>query len=468
MASDSKGSQVLLFLTIFFFLVGVSLSFAAYIVDAQWQRSYEDIQTELHTVSQVRDMARMRINQRDEALALIVGPNAGNVPRYDNLRTETVQNYFLPAAEAMTQNRQELALIRTQDTSQTPPAPPASADAMRDFYTKGEGASFERVISDLLSEVHATVLMLPKLQAELEAERALVQSYQQSGQEQIRYAEQQKDQVRTELTHAQDEILELNRQNDLLQRNHQDEITRLEEELDRQLERARIEQAQLQSEVLARQQRISELQERRERTLDEMVADGQVSYVENELGLVWIDLTASDGVRRGQVFEVFQYVRGGEKEIRGLVEVRDVGETISQAAIIDAYFMRDQLTGEMRPMPRAEVALPTGWTRVHLPNPEDPVIQGDLLQSPFYDQVEPPVFVFIGSRLTNERYGMTEMEQRIVDAGCRVDPQVTIETDFAIVLDDAREQEPDELARAIQYGIILLHENDALEYVGRQ
>jgi hypothetical protein len=198
---------------------------------------------------------------------------------------------------------------------------------------------------------------------------------------------------------------------------------------------AAINEAKLRSELSGLQGRIAELTEKKKRTLAETEADGEVVHADQKLGLAWVNLGQEERVRRGTAFEVFQYVKGGARKIKGHIEIRAIDDHTSQVAILDQA------------------------------DPSDPIVKGDLIASPFYDKAKTMHFVFVGDKLTNDRYSKEELIRRIEEAGGKVDPAVTINTDFVVAVENAEQY--DEFQKAVQFGVTFMREPELLEFLGR-
>ena len=200
-------------------------------------------------------------------------------------------------------------------------------------------------------------------------------------------------------------------------------------------EAAAINEAKIRSEVSRLEGRINELTEKKKRTLAETEPDGEIVHADQKLGRAWINIGQKDKVRRGTAFEVFQYVKGGARKIKGHIEVKSLEDETAQVAILD----------------QADDA--------------DPIVKGDYIASPFYDKSKTMHFVFVGEKLTNDRYGMEELVRRIEESGGRVDKSVTIDTDFIVAIENA--EQSDEFTKGVQFGVVIMREPELLEFLGR-
>jgi NAD-dependent DNA ligase len=199
-------------------------------------------------------------------------------------------------------------------------------------------------------------------------------------------------------------------------------------------EAAAITEARIRSEVSRLEARIAELTEKKKRTMEETEADGEVVHADARLGLAWVNLGVKDRVRRGTTFEVFQYVKGGARKVKGHIEIKTVDDAMSQAAVL------------------------------HTVDSTDPIVKGDLIASPFYDKHKTMNFVLVG-KPKNERYSLDELVRRIEEEGGRVDKSISIDTDFMVAMEEADQSE--EFAKAVQLGVIVMREQELMEFLGR-
>jgi len=163
--------------------------------------------------------------------------------------------------------------------------------------------------------------------------------------------------------------------------------------------------------------------------------DGEIIDADNKLGIAWIDLGRQHHVRAGMVFDIFRYIKGGRRKIKGQVEIRAVQDNMSQVSIIECKEPED-----------------------------DPIVKGDYIISPLYDKKETPIFVFSGE-LVNPLYSRTEVGKKIEEAGGKVAPEVTVETDFLIAGRGAEGTEA--YAKAIDLRVVIMRENELFRYIGR-
>ncbi|MDE0959467.1 MAG: hypothetical protein OSB09_01655 [Planctomycetota bacterium] len=181
--------------------------------------------------------------------------------------------------------------------------------------------------------------------------------------------------------------------------------------------------------------RIDELKREivREQTFAMVEPDGEVIRVSEELGKAWISVGTRDRMRRGLVFDVFTYQKGGKRISKGKVEVLSVEENFSEVAIVENL---DRF---------------------------NPISSGDMITSPFYDSKNVPSFVFAGMSATNGRYSMEDMTRKIQLFGGTISDTVALDTDFLVAVKGYEDTPEYDLARDL--GVTILREKELLDFI---
>jgi hypothetical protein len=181
--------------------------------------------------------------------------------------------------------------------------------------------------------------------------------------------------------------------------------------------------------------RIDELKREivREQTFAMVEPDGEILNVSEELGKAWINLGTEDRLRRGLVFDVFAFQKGGKRVSKGRIEVLSVQDRYSEVAILENL---DRF---------------------------NPISTGDMIASPFYDGADVPMFVFAGDIATNGRYSLEDMARKIVLFGGVVSDQVQLNTDFVVAVRGYEDTPEYDLARDL--GVTILREAELLEFI---
>lgn len=172
---------------------------------------------------------------------------------------------------------------------------------------------------------------------------------------------------------------------------------------------------------------------KKEQTFEMVDPDGKVLRVEEELGFAWIDLGRDDRLRRGLIFDVFQYVKGGKRLQKGRVEVARIEADFSEVRILETY---DRF---------------------------NPITAGDQIASPFYQTDTAPVFVFAGEKPVNRRLSQEEMRLKIEAFGGSVEDSVRLETNYVVAIEGYEDTE--EYKEARKLGITILREQELLDFI---
>jgi HAMP domain-containing protein len=297
---------------------------------------------------------------------------------------------------------------------------------------------FTEMYSDLFIALEATVNQLNRLRSEKAAAMADGETKAESARRIIAEKEEQISKLGKEKQDLTEAKLKVERDAQAEQKRLAEQNSAVLAEKQKIEEQAAINEARVRSEVSRLEARIAELTEKKKRSLAETEADGEVVHADQRLGLAWVNLGAKDRVRRGTTFEVFQYVKGGARKIKGHIEVKRVDDAMSQVAILDTV------------------------------DSTDPIVKGDLIASPFFDKQKTIHFAFIGDKLKNDRYSKDELIRRIEEEGGQVDKTVSIATDIAIALEGEEGIESsEEFVRAVQFGVIIMRERELLDFLGR-
>ena len=169
------------------------------------------------------------------------------------------------------------------------------------------------------------------------------------------------------------------------------------------------------------------------RDFDQVEPDGAIVASSNELGYAWIDLGKKDRLRRGVVFDVFQYVKGGKRLSKGRVEVLNMERDTAKVRILSTN------------------------------DPLNPIAKGDQIASPFYNGDETPVFVIAGTTVTSQRMDRSELERRINNYGGVIEDKVRIETTYLVALSGY--EDTDQYDEARKLGITIVREGELLRFL---
>ena len=159
--------------------------------------------------------------------------------------------------------------------------------------------------------------------------------------------------------------------------------------------------------------------------------DGQIIYVDQKSQTAYIDLGVSTGILKGIPFQVFRYGKGGVKDYKGKVVVKQVQDNISIVGIVETT------------------------------NPLDPIITGDKIINPVYEKDKVRYFVIAG-RL--EKYSLEQARRLVERLGGKIESEVSAKTDF-VVLGEGFKKDP-AYQIALDRGIETMLESEFLGYIG--
>ncbi len=259
--------------------------------------------------------------------------------------------------------------------------------------------TFEDVVAPVVSRYQQVVSERDALQAETARLRNDLAERESA----VRAALAEKDQTLADLRREKDElqaslqrqIVDLERQRDSLR----DEFRNLERQLAELRTQADQRERELKREMETLQQRNSILSDRLnavERRAQE--PDGSVLAVDDDLGLVWIDLGRLDRLTPGMEFAVVDPLTGREKGRIEVVEADDHRAKARVLSVADVY---------------------------------DPIRTGDRLLNPIYDPNRTPIAVLLGNGFG--RFSPDDLRAMLSKAGVEVRDRVTEETDYLLL-----------------------------------
>lgn len=441
------GSTVYLVALIFSILVSLGLLGVSYNMSQEIAGHEQKVRDAQRDYENEKREARSLRQELKDVRELVIGDNRA-------VSREIYENTILDQANKVLQEILSEEWIATEDWKniQDPQIKKIWED-MSQF--KGQNQHFTNLAGlykELINQLRAVIHIIPRLRYEriraLEEVEAIRQSLDTLRTEKMREI----DGLRTDLTRIEDEKLEKERQFEQEKKRYQDEKEALLTEMTNLNRDHALSVARLESEKAQLEGRIKDLVKKKTRSFTEYSRpDGEVVYADASLGYAWINLGNQHGIRRNLRFQVYQFIKGGRQRVKGVLEVRKIEGDMAQCAILHNQEVQDPITGE----------------RVIVPDPNDPVVKGDLIRNPFFDDQEQKVFVFLGERLANRYYNLAEVKRKITEYGGRVDNDVSIETDFVILLGENEADFQAQYDRATQFGVIFMREAELLEYLGR-
>lgn len=406
----------------------------------EWERKYND------EVERVKQLTK----ELKEVRLLVHGRPEDEV-RYDHFKTT-----ILDPANKRLQDILSAEFISTDDWKniQNPDIRGlweklAAHKGEQERYT-----NLAELFDEIYDQLNAVIHIIPRLRSERFLKSEEVDKLRDQLARDVQAKQREIDDLRNEKNSVQDQNIELARRFDVEKQRFTKEKEELQRAMSRMEKEANLEQARLASQNSQLESRIVDLTKKQSKSFaQDSAPDGEVVYADAGLGYAWIDLGRRDGLRRNTRFQVYQFVKGGMQKIKGVIEVRRVDEDMSQCAIIENQTVTHPITGE----------------QVTVPDPNNPVVKGDVIRNPFFDNEEQKTFVFLGTKLQNRYYNLQEIHRKIEDFGAKVARDLSIETDFVVLLgkedEDAEMQE--KVRKAAQFGVIFMREEELLEYLGR-
>lgn len=450
MAAKGTGNTVYLVGLIFAILTSMGILLVAYKQNQDLALAENKIQEAERKFQAEQDRVKSLLRELAEVRLLVRGSETDEV-RYDSFKTS-----YLDPAGARIQQILELEYTARDDWKNI--EDPAIKQLWEKLSQMKDKPRQYTNFAELLSEIydHMTLLVhaIPRLRYERIAAREEVERIRQNMVRDLQQRQRELEDERVAKNQLQDQVIEISRRFDLEKKRLQEEKDNILKERARLERDFRLEQARLESQVSQAHSRIEDLTKKQTKSFAEnSQPDGEVVFADAGLGYAWIDLGRRHGLRRNTRFQVYQFVKGGMQKIKGVIEVRRVEEDMAQCAIIEG----------------AEVVHPVTGERLTVPDPNDPIVKGDMIRNPFFDADEQRNFVFLGSKLENRYYNLQELQRKIEEFGGKIDRDVNIQSDFVIVLgstdDDAEMQ--DKIRLATQFGVIFMRESELLEYLGR-
>lgn len=121
-------------------------------------------------------------------------------------------------------------------------------------------------------------------------------------------------------------------------------------------------------------------------------------------GYAFITLGANDNIKLGLKFRVFRKDKNGNRKWKGQVEVKKIFDSYSLVSI------------------------------TNMTNSLDPIVEGDYINNIFYSRNSTKYVVLIGDvEQPDFRYNRADIERRLNQLGVKVEANVSLKTDFAIL-----------------------------------
>ncbi|MCW8133036.1 MAG: hypothetical protein KIS92_21995 [Planctomycetota bacterium] len=260
---------------------------------------------------------------------------------------------------------------------------------------------------------------------------------------------------------------------------------------DRDEKNFRVQKNYEQAELDELKRRLDALTQREvERANKSVEIDGKVVRSEPNINLIVIDRGSAAGIKPGYRFEVFNVHSGNKKVHKGYIEVKKVEANISECQIYTKVIElpRDPLSEYIAPEPeyqyspfqesgkRGSSAQPLSAqpkTVTMGMNAQDPIVEGDFIQNPFYSPSKTYTFYIAGDKTIVRgvqksaiAYQWPQIERVVKGYGANVAGKVDLGVDFIIA--QKLPQDDPEYAKAVSLGIPVMYEWELFRFLDQR
>ena len=211
--------------------------------------------------------------------------------------------------------------------------------------------------------------------------------------------------------------------------NYRSNIEQLGQEIKRIEEQNLKDILKVEIEIRDREARVQELIDRQNPDAEDLISDGKILQSLAAEGFVILNRGLEDDLPQGTRFIVFNR-RAGKNIIKGEIEIIEVSQRQSVARVINEA------------------------------NANDPIIPGDNIHNPIYNPDEVKYFVVKGDF---KEYSRAELARFIIDAGGRIDQEISERTHYLV----AGERAEEFLKQASLNGVTIIDERKLLRYAKR-
>lgn len=222
-------------------------------------------------------------------------------------------------------------------------------------------------------------------------------------------------------------------------------------------------------------------------------ADGHVILSDPAHNLVVIDIGTAAGVKDGYRFECFALRPGKQRARKGFIEVRHAGVSQSNCLIVQrpVSLPRDPLSAYVASEPEetfspyqesgrkgfsAQQLTGVPKTAVLGMNREDPIVEGDLVQNPFFSPGKSLAFYIAGAKdIVNEqqksaiRYRWMEIKAVVETYGGKVSAVADTTVDYVIAQKNPKTEGTDaekaEFQKAVDLGLPVIYEWELFRFL---
>jgi hypothetical protein len=213
--------------------------------------------------------------------------------------------------------------------------------------------------------------------------------------------------------------------------------------------------------------------------------DGKVILSDPVHGLAVIDIGSTAGVRNGYRFEVYTMKPGNKKVVKGYLEVQRADPSKSQCIIVRRPILmpKDALSDYVADQPEemyspfqksgkqdASAAPLSGVSKPTVlgMNPLDPIVEGDLIQNPFFNAKKQLTFYICKAEMEEARqknmikYRRNEIKACAEFYGAKCVDAVDADVNYVIV---QKKPEDEQYKRAKELGIPMVYEWELFRFL---
>ena len=261
---------------------------------------------------------------------------------------------------------------------------------------------------------------ITRLHEEIQSKRAGIEDSRKSFEQRVQNAEKERNLVNESKTREKNKVAELVRKLRLQKSKYKSELENLDE---------RIHELQAEAAGQTGIERWFRKQAKSQQVQES--PDGKIIHVNNGNKIAYIDLGRAEGVLRGMMFQVFRYGKGGVKNYKGKIVIREVNDNMSKVGIEE------------------------------INNALNPLSQGDLIINRVYDRNKVKYFAIAGK--LSQKYSFEQVMRMVTRIGGKIEQQITARTDIVVLCEGFREDPLYQLA--LERGIETMLEAEFLGYL---
>lgn len=261
---------------------------------------------------------------------------------------------------------------------------------------------------------------IKRLEVQIEEKKQAIEDLRTEKEELLKEEEEKRGKAQEENSEERNRLSELNEQKRIEEQKYKEEISDLDQRI-----------SELKDEAAGQTGIARWFHTQKRQAKQKETPDGEIIYVNQNLKIAYINIGRSQGVLPGLKFDVFRYGKGGQKIIKGKIEVKKVRDKMSMVGI-------SEVTDDLAP-----------------------ITNTDKIINAVYDKNKVKYFVIAGKLV--QKYSKTQVKRMVADIGGTVEDEITAKTDFIIL---GKEFADDPIyKRAAQLGIETMLESEFIQHL---